>query len=358
MKTKAMGVTAMLLLSLVTSWAGAAGVAENVVGYNRIDVPVNSDVLVCVPFNRPSQGTYTVSSVTGTGVQVSEVMASGAYATLYYVRFTSGNASGRWSTITGNTANELVFEDTGFLSNVSANDTFEIYPHNTLESVFPSEMEGKMMEASIKHPTAPVIQTYKTQVRVFDGATTGINKATPITYYYYNNAWRKVGSSLTANYNNAVLRPGVYFIIRNQNSGNSLVFISSGNVPFETHAVELLSGTTDDVLASTGRPVAMKLSELNLGGTAAFADSIKHPTAPVIQTYGDKLLVFNNTGSTMNRAATTTYYYYNGAWRKVGASLTASFNNDMINPSEGFIIRKSTQGSGEHVWTSSVTYSN
>jgi len=353
MKMKASAITAAALLALAAQSASAT----EAVGYNTLTVPTNSDVLVSVPFNQNAVGSFTVSSVTANGVTVADTLTANAYTNGYYVRFTTGGGAGLWSTISTNGTGGFTLADTNALTGVTAGNTFKVYPHQTLAKVFPDGLIDIAMEASIKHPTLPSIQTYKTQVLVYDGAATAWNKTPPLKYYFYNGAWRKVGSALTASFDNSVLRPGAYFAIRNQNSSNELTYISNGDVPQDTLAMTLVSGTADDVLTTTGRPIPVTLAELGLGGTSAFVNSVKHPALPSIQTYGDRLLVFNNTGSIVNRTPSATYYYYNGAWRKVGQALTASFNTAVINPSEGFIIRKGNAlGSGVHVWANSASY--
>jgi uncharacterized protein (TIGR02597 family) len=54
-------------------------------------------------------------------------------------------------------------------------------------------------------------------------------------------------------------------------------------------------------------------------------------------------LLFYNTNTGINRAPSSSYYFFNGAWRKVGASSSTSFDNTLIYPDTYFIQRnKST----------------
>jgi uncharacterized protein (TIGR02597 family) len=50
-------------------------------------------------------------------------------------------------------------------------------------------------------------------------------------------------------------------------------------------------------------------------------------------------LLFYNTNTGINRAPSTSYYFYNGAWRKVGASASISFDSTLIYPDAYFIQR-------------------
>lgn len=59
------------------------------------------------------------------------------------------------------------------------------------------------------------------QLLWYDPAATGINLASSATYYYYNGAWRKRGSSSSLNFGSTVLKAGSGFIIRKAANGTS-----------------------------------------------------------------------------------------------------------------------------------------
>lgn len=59
------------------------------------------------------------------------------------------------------------------------------------------------------------------QLLWYDPAATGINLASAATYYYYNGAWRKRGSSASLNFGSTVLKAGSGFIIRKAANGSS-----------------------------------------------------------------------------------------------------------------------------------------
>jgi uncharacterized protein (TIGR02597 family) len=344
--------TLTLAMLLALSLTGSAVMAQqNVVGYNFKQVAPESDVVVTVPFTREAAGEYTVAAdSTGATITVSETI-SDTYDDAYYVKITSGTSEGLWITTSSNTSNQITLVDS---VDVSTNDTLTVYPHHTLESVFPDEQLDVAFEASIKHPMFPTIETYKTQLVMVRPATTGINR--PVErFFYYNSDWRKAGEAFTDSFNNTVITPDDYLIVRNENSTKTLAFSTDGFVPFVDRAMKMTNGVELDLPVSTGWPVAMRLDELNLGGTDAFVDSEKHPMFPTIETYGDRLYTFTVSDGVVN-PPNAIYFYYNGAWRKVGEPLTTSFDSVEIEPSEGAYIRKGTLGSGTHVWTNKAPY--
>jgi len=52
------------------------------------------------------------------------------------------------------------------------------------------------------------------QIFLFDNTATGINKPPSATYFYLNNAWRKVGSSLSVDFGGDLLQPNSGLILR------------------------------------------------------------------------------------------------------------------------------------------------
>jgi uncharacterized protein (TIGR02597 family) len=131
--------TALAAAVLMAVAIGSAGAAE-MVGWNKYVVQPNSDVLVTLPFTQDAAGTYTVTGKTSTQVQVAGPLTTDQYKNVYYIRFTSGAAIGRWSTVTTNSATQLTLQDTAFLSDLANGDTFSVYPHYTLATVFPDNM--------------------------------------------------------------------------------------------------------------------------------------------------------------------------------------------------------------------------
>lgn len=335
MKSRASTIAVIAMLGLTTQPASSA----EWVGYNSVEVPANSDVLVSVPFNQTLVSTHTVDTKTAGGVTVTDTLTVNAFANTFLVRFTSGNGKGLWSTISSNTANELVFQNTAILADVSVGDTFSVYPHQTLATVFPDGLQGKSFLKSAS------LASRSTEILVPNTTSVGINKSASNTYYFFNNEWRRVGSAPTQNFNNTVLSPEGYFVLRN-NSTSVLKFITLGSV-LRTELARFVptESAQNDVPAVSGRPRKMRLAELGLGGTPAFA------TTTSLASRKDELQVFDNSAAGINKSAAATYFYFNNAWRKIGASPATSFNNELIDVGAAMVIRKASGVVGTAKWT-------
>lgn len=333
MKMKASAITAAMLLALTAQVVSAA----DAVGYNALTVPTNSDVLVSVPFTKDAVGSFAVSSVTADGVTVTNTLTVNAYTNGYYVRFTSGGGAGLWSTISANGTGGFTLANTNALTGVTAGNTFKVYPHQTLATVFPDGMEG----VSFKKSASSLNRS--TEILVPNTTTVGLNKAASATYYYTSGQWRKVSGG-TVNCDNTVLSPQEYFVLRNK-STNTLTYVASGNVEALAVGRSVSTQTAkNDIAAVSGRPIAMTLAELGLGGTVAFETSANSLNRK------DELQVFNNSATGYNKGALATYYYTSGHWRKVGGGTTNYENERVITPGAALIIRKAAGIAGAAQW--------
>lgn len=336
-KIKTIAVTILVAMTMSVSSAMAVPLP----GVNIVTVPANSDAYVSIAFTPTAAATFAVNTVTGSGVTVSGTpLKAGAYNNIYYVRLTSGSGKGLWSTITSNTTNTLVFADTSFLGSISPGDTFNIYPHATLGNTFKDGLEGTLFKKS----ASSAIRS--TEILFPDTTSAGINKAPTEKYYYFKLEWRKVGALASDNYNDKVIPPQQYFIIRNNNNANPLKFITHGiDMPITLAALVPTGSVKNDMASASGSPKILRLKDLNLGGTPAFKTS----TSTAIRQ--DELKVFTNGPSGINRAPDVTYYYYNNAWRKVGALATDGFDGAILPPGAAMIIRKASGTPATNQWT-------
>lgn len=334
MKTRTKAITAVATLALMVQSA----IAQAAVGYNNLVVPANSDVLLTTPFTQTAQGNYTVNTVTGTGVTVVDALTAGAFANLYLVRFTSGNAKGLWSTISNNTVSEFQLADAAVLVLAAIGDEFTVYPHQTLGTVFPDGMEGVSFERTTS------LISHKTEILLPNTTLIGINKPASEIYFFFNNEWRKNGSPSTSVFNDVVLVPQQYFILRNK-SANMLDFITLGQAA-AVPVARLISTVAqkNDIAAGSGASVSLTLAQLNLGGTPAFA------TTTSLISHKDELLVFDNDAAGFNKPASAIYFYFNGAWRKNGQPSTTSFDNEVLDPASSILIRKASGTPGTSTW--------
>ncbi len=345
MRMKETAIIAAAILILSASWAGAGD--ENSYGYNHITIPANTEVPVSIPFTQKAEGTYTVNTkVADTGVTVSgSPFTADEYNDMYYVRFTK---KGYWTTITDTGTNQLNFENTDILDNIVAGDEFKIYPHHTLESVFPDSKEN---ESFIASTGSGLNLTINTKVLMWEDSV-GNNQSPTDTYYWHEDGeWRKFGDS--GNFDDTIIDPDDMLAIRNT-SEYDLDFRSEGYVYKGALAITLSrsAASDNDTQTTTGWPVPIKLKDMGLGGTDAFESSTGSGLGLVIK---DKLLVWDNSDEGTNKSPKHTYYYHeDGEWRKFGQS--GSFNDTKIDPSAGILIRSVSGASVEETWTSNAPY--
>ncbi len=248
MKMKASAITAAMLLALAAQAANAA----EAVGYNVVTVPANSDALVSVPFNQKAEGSFTVSSVTAGGVTVAATLTENAFANSYYVRFTSGSGEGLWSTISANGTGGFELANTDVLSYISNGDTFRVYKHHTIGSLFPAGMYG-------------ISFTNGTSILVYENATAFQDKSASSVVSYQVIEPGVLEFWDGGNAENTVMEPDTLFVVRNS-ADHALTLVNNGYVPDYNVAYLLPAGVNQDMQLGSGFPVAMTLGNMGLGG--------------------------------------------------------------------------------------------
>jgi uncharacterized protein (TIGR02597 family) len=333
-------------------------VATDPVGFTTIPCLANSDTFVSVPFTRPPEYVGAIQSISGDTITVSGspwtanqfVYAAGTQPKTYFVLIGSHSGSnpkeGNQYTVTSNGTNTLVIDREGEdLSTVEAGTQILVVPYATLTSVFPAS------DANVSFVPSSSSLSRQTQIIIPNYAGSGINLSAAATYYYLNNAWRKVGRPATENYNDDPFVNSGYFIVRNASTGTQLTHV--GSVLMKKSTIPLVTRTSgaQDNFVSVIRPVDVKLNDLGLITSNAFMAS------PSALSRTDQLIVFDNSQTGINKSASATYYYLNNAWRKVGQSSSTDFGNDVIRTGSGFIIRKAATANGAtHMWQNAPTY--
>jgi uncharacterized protein (TIGR02597 family) len=290
--------------------AAQPGVAEKVVGFNRIVVPASSDVLLTVPFNRRREGAFTVATVTGTGVSVADTLTPGIFAGRYYVRFTSGAGEGLWSTISGNGTNTFDLSNEDVLPFVQPGDSFNVYRHHTLGSLFPSSLFG-------------VSFTNGTQIFLYENDIDAMmtNPAsTKIAAYAGSGAGQWTGAGVD---NGTVLLPETRFVLRN-NAAQQFVVYTHGGVP--DYQVKLLIAPAGDLVVGTGYPVPVVLNGSGLEGSQR------------------QVLLYDNGASGQNKSPSKTATYNGSQWTGTGVT-----GNEPLNASESFTLRLPAGEAGDVV---------
>lgn len=90
-------------------------------------------------------------------------------------------------------------------------------------------LAGSGLVASGAFSASPSPGVRTDELLVFDNAFVRQNKSAAATYYYWNNAWRKIGAG-SANFDNAaVFTPGTGFIIRKNSSAIAPTWTNSPN---------------------------------------------------------------------------------------------------------------------------------
>jgi len=288
MKVKASAIAVAALLAL----AAQAANATEAVGYNVVTVPANSDVLVSVPFNNDVEATFTVGSVSTSGVTVNEALSADTYGSGYYVRFIDGNGEGLWSTISANGDGGLELSNTDVLSYISSGDTFRVYAHHTVGSVFPAGMYG-------------VSYTNGVSLKFYNNTASGLNKAPvdTVTYDSFANNWDNP---------DAIIAPLTMMLIRN-GSSKELTYICEGDVPDMKAAFIVTAGVEQDYHIGSGFPVSVIAADVDAGT-------------------GRRLKLYDNNATGQNKAPvdTITYDAFGGDWDNPDAAISLS---------EGFLLR-------------------
>ena len=329
-------------------------VATDPVGFTTVQCLANSDTFISVPFTRPAEFVGAVQSVSGSTFTVQGspwtanqfVYASGTQPKTYFLLIGSNAKEGSYYTVTSNGTNTVTVDAAGDdLSAVQAGTQILVVPYATLASVFPAS------DANVSFVPSASQFNRQTQILIPNYTGTGINLTTSATYYFLNGAWRKFGRPVGESYNDDPFVNNGYFIVRN--AGTATTLSNVGSVLMKKTTVPLVTRTNSqqDNFVSVIRPLDVKLNDLGLISSGAFAAS------PSSFNRVDQLFVFNNSAVGINKSASATYYYFNGAWRKFGQAATIDAGNDVIPAGSGFIIRKGATANGATaLWHNAPTY--
>lgn len=312
MKTMATALAAVAVLALAAQYAPAQ---QQVLAINQITVPANADALVSVPVPNEKVGEFTVDTVTSNGIADNGAsFETDQYQDMYYVRIMTGDAAGLWSTISSNSATELVLDNTDVHGMINAGDTFCIYKHQTIGSIFPDSMFGTSFVAG-------------TKVLIFSNDSLGINRSSDFVVEYQVQTIPGLGTIKGWNGGDGaetVLAPETRFGIRNSSS-KPLSLTLSGSAPDYPVAFVVPATIQHDLMVSSGYPVPIRLASSGLGGID-----------------GRKILVYDNAAAQINKSADAVVEYQ--VQTIPGLGTLEGWNGGqgaatMLNPSESFTIR-------------------
>jgi hypothetical protein len=247
-----------------------------------------------IPLLQTSTYTTTVASITTNTITVDDTPApfTGSLATTgspYFVKFLSGNEVGRVMLITKNTASTLTVDTTDHTTGaavaltttsfeVQAGDVFEIFPGDTLASIFGNNTStNPLVLTGGTTKTSDIVGLYSTSNNP--------------TKYYFNttaNQWEQVGTA--ANANNIVIYPYSAFTVDRLATHPTTSLTLNGRVTQVVPTTKVVSRGT--VFTSTQLAVGVKLSQLQLtnwvqGSTLTTADNlcVWNPSLNAFDTY-------------------------------------------------------------------------
>jgi uncharacterized protein (TIGR02597 family) len=270
------------VLSLLPPSAHAAGTVATVpTGIMTLAIKSGTANYLSIPLLSTATYTTTVASVTTTAITVDDTPApfTGSLAVAgspYFVKFLTGNEVGRVMLITRNTTNSVTLDTTDHTTgsavaltatgfNVEVGDTFEIFPGDTLASIFgENTASSPLVLASGTTATADTVGLCSTA-------------ATPTNYYFNaaTNHWSQVGTA--ANANNIIIYPYSAFVVNRLANHPATTLSLNGRVTQVNPAMKVVG--RGSVFTSTHLAVNVKLSQLQFsnwveGATITAADNL------------------------------------------------------------------------------------
>ncbi len=344
----------MVLAALI--FAAGARAQSNPVGFNTVTCLKNSDTLCSVPFCQSIDVQDRVSGLptfpaTGFATfspQNLVAWTAGQFVTgHYFVRMLSGPKAGMYYLVAANTSNSLTIDLAGDnFTGVGNNDGFMVCKFWTLATLFPPATQTTIVASlNLLGPGR------RTELLLPDTIGNGINLAPTKKYFIHAGAWKEANTGFPLA-GNTILLPDSYFIVRHNSAAitNSTTFTSAGHVELNAVSMPLAtlpSGKQDNPV-STGRPIPVKLADMDLISSGAFVAS-DGPGGPRRK---DELIVFDNNIASVNRSAAATYFYNSetAKWHQSTTNFPVADNVE-IAPGTGFLIRKYISTGITSIWT-------
>ncbi len=295
------------------SAAVSTSVATIPVGMMTYPLTHGTTTFLSLPLTNTEVYTSSVSSVTDSTIAVGDAPAPFAtnFATPgspYFVKFLTGNERGRVMLITANSASTLSLDTTDHATgspvlltatsfNVQVGDTFEIFPGDTLASIFGAGTDQ-----------SPLVLTGGTSVATSDVVCLFTSVNVPSANFYFNTVdgcWEQYGT--TANANNTIIYPYSAFSITREYSHPDTALVLGGRVTAVAAETKVVGNGT--IFTSSHYATDVKLSQLQFGGNwATGADA----------TSADTLSVWNAAAGHFD----TYYQLPDSTWRKSGDAAT------------------------------------
>jgi uncharacterized protein (TIGR02597 family) len=336
MKKKFFYFSALLLVSasgLTQAVASSTAVATLPAGMRQVTLLKGTPNWFSLPLTGQPIFTGTVSAVTSNSISVAggaETFATNLATpgSPYFVQFLSGAEAGRTMLITANTTTSLTLDttDNGVGSvvalnasgdSVAAGDSFQIFPGDTLASVFGAGTSGN-----------PLL--------LAGGAYNGLGDTVmlcgpKLQDYYFNSAlgyWVQRGSSTNAN--NTVIYPFSSVCVLRVATSNATLLLTGQVTPVNSCSKVAVN---TDVYGSSHYPVDVTLAQLNMGSN--WLKSSNPNAADDIGIWTPSVNGF-------------TYYYQqpNGNWYQCYGGNPSTVQNSLTLPAGAaveYLSRSSTQ---------------
>ncbi|MBK1792472.1 TIGR02597 family protein [Persicirhabdus sediminis] len=354
---------ALATCGLLTTGAQAQSATSEPVGYNTVTCLPDSDTVLSAPLTaeKAHQGAISAAPTENADQAVltfsDTSFDTDAFASLYYVTFTSGNKVGNYYQVLSNTDNSITVAlngDTLLASGnaVQSGDSLVVAKFWTLDTLFPPADQVTVVESS-----STSARNRRTQILLPDSVSKGINLAPNRVMYLSGGAWLEATNS-NVEAGSTIIWPDSYFIVRHPSSvTEATTYTISGGVDMNPSIKIPLFTNTDskqDNFIAIPRPVGVKLKDLGLHETEAFVSS----SSTSARNRKDTILVYDNNNPGLNKAPSKIYYYVSGSpgnWVDAG---DGSVSDDVeLEASQGFIIRKAETVDGATVfWNNTPTY--
>lgn len=335
----------------------AQSVSSTPVGYVTYTVNANSDLKLGIPMEQASSFTGSVSSVSAGVVDAGSAVGD-LTTDAHFLKVTSGTLAGNWYEVTAASGNTITVADDLAAAGLAADDTFQVTPFWTLNTLFPSG--GNVPQ------TSNIFGAAEALVLTFDPNASGTNLSAAFAYAYDSSGTMTGGVPGWVNVNtfagsdSQVINPDLHLLIRN-NTANSFDVVIAGTVPSASTSLNIVSTSNSgqDNLVYNPFPADITLGTSNLyesGAVAAAPNIFDVSTADIV-------LVYDLDTNGQNPSTSAAYVYDSvgtmtgGVAGWINVNTFAAADNAVIKAGQSIIIRKAQGSDADVSWTVGLPYS-
>ncbi len=308
-----------ITVGMITASATPASVTTVPHGMMSFKLIHGTTNYLSLPLTNSEIYTSTVDVVTSNTISVSDTPAPfttslAVSGSPYFVKFLSGNESGRVMLITGNTSSVLTLDTADHATglpialdtanfNVQPGDAFEIFPGDTIASIFGDNSAQR-----------PLILAGNDTAVNADSVSLYTSVNTPATSYFFStidNRWEQIGTGSNASANATIIYPYSAFAVDRRMNQTDVTLVVTGRVTGVAIQTKVVGMGT--VLSSTHCATDVKLSQIQFGSNWVTGTSV---------TTVDTLSVWNRSVNHFD----TYYQMPDSTWRKLGDAVTDRSN--------------------------------